>query len=316
MTNALRERGRQAELVHGRADQSLPLRRRDPARIGPANVDEAVIVPRDPEDVVRDPLEQCSAAFLTRPQRVLLVDAHGEIEARDQVALLVALVGDRRDRPFGDELTGGAGHARLDRRRIGLAPRGEEPPAHAVRLRGEREELPPIAAARGGVVDDSGGRDKGVVEADDPSVLVGDDEVARRRVDDVTDEVALTLELVEAREQLGLEAIALDRQARGGDERLDELRLLEQGRVVHECADRAVAVVDRRHGPGRIVVRQVVRSAVDVDVAAALGEPEHQLERRIAERAAQALLRLRPRGVAATSRRAASRRRPGPAACA
>ena len=83
------------------------------------------------------------------------------------------------------------------------------------------------------------------------------------------------------------------REPRGSNERLDELRLVEQARVVDERADRPVAVGDRRYGPCRVAVRQLVRVPLNTDVRLPVREPEDEVDGGIVQRAPEALLRLR-----------------------
>ena len=166
----------------------------------------------------------------------------------------------------------------------------EEPVPEPLGLVREREQLPPRAAARFVVVDHPGGGEERVVEPDEQPLLVGDDEVARRRVDDVADEVALALQLVQPGEQLRLEPVALDADPQRPDDEVDELGLLSQHGVVDERADRPVVVGDRRHHARRGVLRQLRCLPGDVDVVLAIGEPVDELEGRVAERLPQVLL--------------------------
>ena len=64
--------------------------------------------------------------------------------------------------------------------------------------------------------------------------------------------------------------------------------LLLQRRVVHDRADAAALELDRRpRASGVVVARQLDRVALGVDPAALVLEPEHELERAVAERVGQ-----------------------------
>ena len=84
--------------------------------------------------------------------------------------------------------------------------------------------------------------------------------------------------------QLGLEARVLERERRGGADRLDELGVVEQRGVVDERGEPVALVLEHRDGAAGLLGEDELAS-VGVDVASRLGEPEGELERGVAERA-------------------------------
>ena len=94
------------------------------------------------------------------------------------------------------------------------------------------------------VVVDSGGQLERLVEPDDAAVDIDHAEVRRRRVDDETREVALPFERAELRKQLGVQPLVLEREPRGRDDSVEQLRPLEQCRIVGEDPDASVLPFD------------------------------------------------------------------------
>ena len=115
--------------------------------------------------------------------------------------------------------------------------------------------------------------------------------VARRH-----DPLARRPQLHDARAQLGLEALALDRDVRGRAHHLQQLRLVRQRRVVDERGDVLAVVVDERHRPPRARLGQRHRRPVGVDVGVEARQPVGEHERRVAERLRQHLAEPRESG--------------------
>jgi hypothetical protein len=90
-------------------------------------------------------------------------------------------------------------------------------------------------------------------------------------------------ELDELRPQLGLQALVRERQPGCGADRVEQALPLEQRRVVDERSDRVVGTAEPRHRPARSRSRQRDGQAARVHVALPLGQPERELERRVAE---------------------------------
>ena len=84
--------------------------------------------------------------------------------------------------------------------------------------------------------------------------------------------------------QLGLQPRVLEREARGGADRLEELRLVQERRD-RGRAPRAPPVVLEDGDRTAFAERYVERVPARIDVAFVCGQPEGELERRIAERA-------------------------------
>ena len=104
--------------------------------------------------------------------------------------------------------------------------------------------------------------------------------------------------VVQPRAQLGLQARVLQRELRGRGHRPEQLRVLEQRRVVDQRRERLVAVVAQHRDAAAVVVVERLRRARGVDVDAAVGQPVRQLQRGVAERAGEQgaqLLRTRLR---------------------
>ncbi len=77
-----------------------------------------------------------------------------------------------------------------------------------------------------------------------------------------------------------LEAVGLQRERRGGGERVEQLRMVEQRRVVRECCyRRAVGAGHARHSPLRRPLRKRDHEPVRSCVGVRLGEPVGDLER-------------------------------------
>ena len=89
--------------------------------------------------------------------------------------------------------------------------------------------------------------------------------------------------LEQSRAQLGLQARVLQREPRRRGHRLEQLGVLEQRRVVDQGGERLVVVVQYRDAPARVVGQHDGRT-VGVDVTLAVGQPERELQRRVAER--------------------------------
>ena len=84
--------------------------------------------------------------------------------------------------------------------------------------------------------------------------------------------------------ELGLKARVLEREARGGADGLEELGLVLERRIVDERGDAPPVVLE--HGDGAsFASRTVERAPARIHVALVRGQPERELERRIAERA-------------------------------
>ena len=84
--------------------------------------------------------------------------------------------------------------------------------------------------------------------------------------------------------ELRLQARVLEREARGGADRLEELGLVQERRVVDERGDASAVMLE--HGDRTSFARgHVERAPARIDVALVRGQPESELERRIAERA-------------------------------
>ena len=107
-------------------------------------------------------------------------------------------------------------------------------------------------------------------------------------------------QLLEARAQLRLQALVLEREPGGGDDPVDELGMVAQRRVVDERRDRKPGALDGRGHAARAVSRQRDRLAVDVDERV-VAQPVGELERGVAERAASASRSLPGSGVSPSS---------------
>ena len=83
--------------------------------------------------------------------------------------------------------------------------------------------------------------------------------------------------------ELRLQARVLEREARGGGDGLEEFGLVQERRVVDEGGDTSAVVLE--DGDGASFARgHVERAPAGIDVALVRGQPESELERRIAER--------------------------------
>ena len=98
--------------------------------------------------------------------------------------------------------------------------------------------------------------------------------------------------LCELGAQLGLEARVLEREARGGTDRLEELGLVQERRVVNKSCEALPVVLEHRDGARGLGLRDE-RVSVGIDVALVVGQPEGELERGIAERARDRVTNLR-----------------------
>ena len=91
-------------------------------------------------------------------------------------------------------------------------------------------------------------------------------------------------QLLEAGAEVGLQALVLERETRGGDDRVHELGVVAQRRVVDERGDGTPGALDRSGDTGRALRRQGDIVPVEIHVAA-VAQPVGELERGIAERA-------------------------------
>ena len=97
------------------------------------------------------------------------------------------------------------------------------------------------------------------------------------------------LQLDQARPELGLQALILQRQARGGAHGPHELGVVLQHRIVQQRRDRLSVALDEGRTASAVLVWELDRDAVAVDVTLLGREPERQLERRVAERSRERL---------------------------
>ena len=98
--------------------------------------------------------------------------------------------------------------------------------------------------------------------------------------------------LCELGAQLCLQARVLEREAGRGADGLEELGLVEERRVMDENCEALPVVLEHGDGAPGLLLR-VERGSVRVDVAFVLGQPEGELEGRIAERARDRVTHLR-----------------------
>ena len=103
---------------------------------------------------------------------------------------------------------------------------------------------------------------------------------------------ARRLELEQPRPELGLEALVLEREARGRAHGPHELGVVLQHGVVQQHGDRLSVALDERRAAPAVVIRELDRSAVGVDVALLGSEPEGELERRVAQRPRERLAQI------------------------
>ena len=90
-------------------------------------------------------------------------------------------------------------------------------------------------------------------------------------------------ELVDPRAEVGLEACVLERDACGRSDRVEQLRLVSQRRVVDQSRDRCSLPFDERDRPHPVVWWERHRPAVEVGIAVEVGQPVGEGERRIPE---------------------------------
>ena len=98
---------------------------------------------------------------------------------------------------------------------------------------------------------------------------------------------ARSLQLRQPRSQLRLQARVLERQCGSGAHRLHKLVVVGERRVVDQGCDRLPLPLDDRRCSLGSRLRQLHRRSACIDVAGAGGNPVRQLERRIAQRAAE-----------------------------
>ena len=149
-----------------------------------------------------------------------------------------------------------------------------EPAAGGTALLGPDEDVPERVPAHLLHVLEAGGPACRFVQVRDPALAVERAEKRRRRVHG-------RLEEVDLRAQLRLQALVVEPEPRCRRQRLDELVLLGQHRVVEEGGGRPARVLDQRDVSPVRLVRQ--RLAFGVHVAAGLGEPVGDLERGIVQ---------------------------------
>ena len=228
------------------------------------------------------------------PQLLGVADALADVGAGQHEAEHALAVVHRGQRP-GDVDRAAAGGAEA---MLLLAARVREHAlAERCRVLGHGEDLPDEAAPH--VVDlvvvvpDPGCPRHRVVEADDPPFEIEDAEERGCRVHDVAHEVALALELVEPGAELGLEAVAVEREPRCDGDRLEQLRLVEQRAVVDDDGDRLAGLArDHRRDALDVVGRHLEGPAVRIDVAVPLLDPGGEHHPRVVQRSPQPVLRL------------------------
>ena len=93
-------------------------------------------------------------------------------------------------------------------------------------------------------------------------------------------------QLLEAGAQLGLQALVLEREAGGGDHRVDELGMVAERGVVHDRGDRPAGPLDGGGDAGGAVGGQGDRVPVGIHVRA-VPHPVRELERGVAEGAGE-----------------------------
>ena len=109
----------------------------------------------------------------------------------------------------------------------------------------------------------------------------------RSNIDDLHQPRARGLQLVEARAQLGLQALVLQRQRGRGGHRAHEPGLVGQRGVVDDRADADALALDLGHRAARARLGQLDRAPVVGDVVAGRRAPVDELERAVAERVGQ-----------------------------
>ena len=115
----------------------------------------------------------------------------------------------------------------------------------------------------------------GQVQIGDAAFTIERAEQGRRGIDG-------RLEELELGAQLGLEPLVVEPEPGGGGDRVDELALVRQHRVVDQGRGRAARVLDECHRAAVAFLGE--RLAVGRDVPAGLGQPVRNLERRVAQR--------------------------------
>ncbi len=96
-------------------------------------------------------------------------------------------------------------------------------------------------------------------------------------------------ELLDPRAEVGLEACVLERDACGCGDRVEQLGLVSERRVVDESRDRGSLPFDERDRTHPVVWWERHRLAVEVGVAVEVGQPVREGERRIPERTRERL---------------------------
>ena len=96
-------------------------------------------------------------------------------------------------------------------------------------------------------------------------------------------------ELVQARSQLGLEPLVLEREPGGGADCVHELGILAERGVVDERRDAPALPLDDRRRARATFGRELDGPAVEVDVAVLVREPVGERERRVVQRPGKGL---------------------------
>ena len=203
-----------------------------------------------------------------------------------------ALVEPRRAHAGGDRPQVG------DRRRD-LVDGGVERGREDLRLAGQRALQPPQHDAE---------RDEPLLRAVVQVAL----EPAALGVAGLRDPRARRLDLGELQPQLDPQAAELDRDRRGVEHRVQQVRPLRERRVVEQHADLAAVAADRR-ARAAVVGQRVEQVAAAVGVGAGLGQAEDDLGARVVERERERradVLRLRCCPSRTSSRKSRSSRTP------
>ena len=249
------------------------LLRREEEDVGVVGLVAAVDpVAADPEHEVRDRVEQRARTGLAALERDLAADALREV-ADDQHELVLAggddpaLVGAHLDAEV--ELV-------LDRLHVAGRQRAVAGPHDALGDLG-REPLPHRAPDDLGVVQVTGALG---LEVEVPAV-------ARDAEHEVGDRVEEGARPRLAASQRLEPPLVLDRHAGGSGHGVEQVAIVEQGRVVDHRRDRVPLALDERRLPGPALRGRVDRGAVVVDEQLLLLVPARQRERRVVEDPAQ-----------------------------
>ena len=252
-------------------------------------------------------------------QLLLVALSLGHVHTADQELVVAPVLGERRDRPRDVHPRAVGRMPRVFLLRGGGvgARRLEDHLAHARNVVLGEEDVPEVPVAGGRVVAAARCALERPVEAADAALGVDEAEVARRRLDHGPHELALALEVVEARLQLVVELLQLDLVALAlgdvaddeddlvvadrRDARLEVPPFVERERVldlVHPagCEHPADAGHDLLADVGRqdladVVPEELVRrmheerlvAGLDVEVVPVVIEPEHEVGERLDE---------------------------------